>query len=153
MRKIILCFLFVAICLFVKAQKENPSYNKALADSLGADDYGMKKYVFIILKTGSNKATDKHFVDSMFDGHMKNIGRLAELGKLVVAGPMLAKNDKEYRGIFVLNTSSLDEAKQLLQSDPAIHSNLLEPEMYSWYCSAALPMFLPFHDKLKKKSF
>ncbi len=113
----------------------------------------MKKYVFVILKTGSNKTTDKQFIDSMFSGHMKNIGKLAEMGKLVVAGPMLAKNEKEYRGIFVLNTASLDKAKALLQTDPAIYSNLLETEMYSWYCSAALPMFLPFHDKVKKKSF
>lgn len=153
MRQFILCIILIATCLFATAQKENPSYNKALADSLGADEYGMKKYVFVILKTGANKTIDKHFIDSMFSGHMNNIGKLAELGKLIVAGPMLAKNDKEYRGIFVLNTSSLDEAKTLLQTDPAIHSNLLESEMYSWYCSAALPMFLPFHDKVRKKSF
>lgn len=153
MRQFILCIALIVISLFSNAQKENSGYNKDLADSLGADEYGMKKYVLVILKTGSNKTIDKHFTDSMFAGHMKNIGRLAEIGKLVVAGPMLAKNDKEYRGIFVLNTSSLDEAKQLLQTDPAIHSNLLEPEIYSWYCSAALPMFFPFHDKVKKKNF
>jgi uncharacterized protein YciI len=153
MRQFILCITLLTTCLFATAQKENSSYNKALADSLGADDYGMKKYVFVILKTGTNKTTDKHFVDSMLAGHMKNIGKLAKAGKLVVAGPMLGKNNKEYRGIFVLNTASLDEANELLKTDPAIFSNLLEPEVYSWYCSAALPMFLPLHDKVKKKSF
>lgn len=153
MRQIIFCVSLVLGSLIASAQKENFSYNKALADSLGADDYGMKKYVFVMLKTGSNTTTDKHFIDSMFQGHMKNIGRLADIGKLVVAGPMLSKNEKQYRGIFVLNTTSLEEAKQLLQTDPAINSNLLEAEMYNWYCSAALPMFLPFHDKVKKKNF
>lgn len=153
MRQFFLCFILIASCLFANAQKENSSYIKTLADSLGADDYGMKKYVFVILKTGSNTTTDKHFIDSMFSGHMKNIGRLADIGKLAVAGPMLGKNDKGYRGIFILNTASLDEAKELLKTDPAVFSNLLEPEMYSWYCSAALPMFLPFHDKVKKKNF
>jgi len=39
-------------CTGATAQTNNPNYDKALADSLGADDYGMKSYVFVILKSG-----------------------------------------------------------------------------------------------------
>lgn len=40
----------------------NPNYNKELADKLGGDDYGMKSYFLVILKTGTNTTTDKEFI-------------------------------------------------------------------------------------------
>jgi uncharacterized protein YciI len=83
---------------------------------------------------------------------MRNIGRLANEGKLIVAGPM-QKNTAGYRGIFILNVKTVDEAKLLLDTDPAIKAGLLEPELYQWYGSAALPMYLKFHDHVKKKNF
>ncbi len=131
------------------AQTANPNYNKALADSLGADEYGMKKYTLVILKTGSNKTTDKDKINALFRGHLDNIGRLAKEGKLVVAGP-LGKNDKTYRGIFILNVATPAEAKNLLATDPAIKENLLEAELYDWYGSAALPAYLEVHSKIEK---
>ena len=152
MYKIIFTSLFAITSCFANAQNNNTKYNKTLADSLGADAYGMKSYVFVILKTGSNKTTDKHLTDSLFQGHLKNIGHLAELGKLSLAGPF-QKNDKDYRGLFILNVKTKEEAAKLLETDPAINAKLLEAEMYGWYGSAALPMFLPYHDKVQSKSF
>jgi uncharacterized protein YciI len=134
------------------AQSTNPKYDKLLADSLGADDYGMKMYVLVILKTGSVKIDEKQKVDSLFSGHMKNMGDLVQKGKLIVAGP-LGKNEKKYEGIFILNVKTIEEANQLLDTDPAIKASLLEPELYRWYGSAALPMYLPYHDNVKKKDF
>jgi uncharacterized protein YciI len=144
---ILLASLFV-IALGV-GQTVNPRYDSTLAKTLQADDYGMKSYVLVILKTGSNKSTDKVLIDSCFAGHMKNIGRLVDLNKLVVAGPM-AKNEKLYRGIFILNVTSFDEANELLQTDPAISEKLLEAELYAWYGSAALPEYLKVSDKIWK---
>ena len=132
--------------------QSNPNYNKNLADSLGADDYGMKMYVLVILKTGENKSVDKKTRDSLFRGHFQNVVRLANEGKLVVSGPM-EHNDKHYEGIFVLNVKTIDEAKKLLDTDPTIKAKLLEPELYHWYASAALPLFLKYHDDVKKKDF
>ena len=150
-------FLTVVLLIFAfhfqaSAQSDKPKYNKSLADSLGADDFGMKKYVLVILKTGKRENVDKTMQDSLFAGHMKNIGRLVEAGKLVVAGPM-QKNDKTYRGIFILNVPTLEEAAVLVDTDPAIKGGLLEPEFYGWYGSAALPMYLKYHPQLQKKNF
>lgn len=139
---------FVCLCV-VNATAQNSTYNKTLADSLGSDEYGMKMYTLVILKTGTNTTTDKTLVDSLFGGHMKNIQRLASEGLLVVAGP-LQKNDKSYRGIFILNVKTSAEAKALLDTDPAVKSGLLEAEIYGWYGSAALPMYLPYHEKVQK---
>jgi YCII-related domain. len=150
MKRTLTIALFTLLCSAAYAQAERPKYDKALADSLGADDYGMKSYVLVILKTGSNKVADKAVLDSLFRGHMNNINRLADNGKLVVAGP-LGKNDKTYRGIFILNAKTVAEANELLQTDPAVQSKLLDAEVYQWYGSAALPLYLQYHDKIEKQ--
>jgi uncharacterized protein len=142
--------LLIACC--TNAQSSNPNYDKALADSMGADEYGMKMYVLVILKTGPVKLEDKKISDSLFAGHLKNIKRLANEGKLVVAGP-LQKNEKNYRGIFILNVKTTEQAKVLLETDPAIKAGLLDSELYGWYGSAALPMYLPASEKTGKLSF
>ncbi len=136
---------FFPVC----AQNTNPNYDAVLSEKLGADDYGMKSYVLVILKTGSNQSTDKAYVDSCFRGHLENIGRLVKAGKLIVAGP-LGKNEKSYRGIFILNEKSIEVASQLLQTDPAVKEKLLEAELYNWYGSAALPEYLESSDKIWK---
>lgn len=149
MKKILIFFFLLVVLLNAKALSPNPNYDAALANKLGADDYGMKNYVLVILKTGSNLTTDKAFIDSCFAGHMTNIHRLVELKKLIVAGP-LKKNENNYRGIFILNTDSFEEAEVLLQTDPAIKEKLLVTELYKWYGSAALPEYLNESDKVWK---
>jgi uncharacterized protein YciI len=128
----------------------NPNYDKTLAEKSGGDDYGMKNYFLVILKTGTNTTTEKELIAESFKGHMDNINRLVKDGKLVVAGP-LGKNEKNYRGLFILNNlKSLEEAKELLQTDLAIKNRLLDYEIFTWYGSAALPEYLPFSDKIWK---
>lgn len=145
---ILVFFTFVATGSF--AQTNNPLYDSVLAKKLNADEYGMKAYILVILKTGRNPASDKHFVDSCFRGHMSNIEHMVKMNKLTVAGP-LQKNEKSYRGIFILNVQSTEEAAALLKNDPAIDAGLLSAEYYNWYGSAALPLYLDASDKIWKK--
>jgi len=154
MRKLIVVICLAFLMLNIKAQEQKPkvAYDETLAKKLGADDYGMKMYILVILKTGSNISETKAKTDILFAGHMANMGKMVEMNKLVVAGPM-GKNDKNYRGIFILNAKSIDEAKQLLKSDPAIKAKVLDAELYKWYGSAALPEYLPFHDKVQKTKY
>jgi len=130
-------------------QTTNPNYDETLAKELGADDYGMKSYLLVLLKTGDNKSTDQEFVTRSFAGHMENINRLVEEGKLLVAGP-LGKNDQAYRGIFILTETSHALARELLDRDPAIREGLLAAELYDWYGSAALGAYLDESDKIWK---
>lgn len=126
----------------------NPNYDSELADQYGGDDYGMKRYFLVILKTGTNTTTDKELISESFRGHMANINRLVEEGKLIIAGP-LGKNDNNYRGIFILsNLESMEAAKEVLQTDLAIKNGLLDYDIYSWYGSAALSAYLPYSDKI-----
>lgn len=139
-------------CLPANAQSEDKTFDKALADSLGADEYGMKMYVLVMLKTGTNTTESKQATDSLFAGHMQNILTLVEMKKLVVSGP-LQKNEKNYRGIFILNVKTLEEAQALIYTDPAVKAKLLDADMFLWYGSAALPIYLPYHDKVQKTKF
>lgn len=126
------------------------SYDSELADSLGADAYGMRKYQLVILKTGTEVIEDKELVQKLFRGHLDNIGRLAEEGKLVVAGP-LGKNELEYRGIFIFKLDNKEEIQELLKTDPAIEAGIFDVEILDWYGSAALPMYLPYHKQIEKE--
>lgn len=127
----------------------NPNYDAGLAQQLGADDYGMKSFVLVLLKTGNNKTTDNEIVNRTFRGHLDNIERLIKLGKLIVAGP-LGKNENNYRGIFIFNAETLDEVEKLLQTDPAVKAGFLDFELYNWYGSAALPSYLEISEKIWK---
>lgn len=142
-------FTFMLISIGLHGQNTNPNYDPALATELGADDYGMKEYVLVILKTGSNLTKDQAVIDSCFAGHFANMDRLVEENLLIVAGP-IGKNEKAYRGIFILNVSSVEEAATLVQSDPAVNAKLLDAELYEWYGSAALPAYLEASDKVWK---
>jgi len=89
----------------------NPNYDREMAEELGADSYGMKSYYLVILKTGPNTTADADLTRASFRGHLDNINRLADEGKLIVAGP-LGENARSYRGIFILNNiNSTEEAK------------------------------------------
>jgi uncharacterized protein YciI len=149
MRTSIVLLLLLISCKYAVSQNVNPNYDPVLAEKFGGDDYGMKSYVLVILKTGSNTSLSPEEINASFDGHMKNIQRLVDEKKLIVAGP-LGKNDKTYRGIFILDVQSQEEAKELLQTDPAVASKLLDTELYTWYGSAALPAYLEDSDKIWK---
>jgi uncharacterized protein YciI len=146
-----LVFLPLLFCISAFSQSANKNYDSVLAKKLGADEYGMKQYILVILKSGTNTTSDKTVRDSLFQGHLANIGRLADHGDMVLAGP-LVKNDNNYRGIFVLNVKTTDEAKKLLETDPAIRAKLLEPDLYVWYGSAAIVETAEIHKKIQKTS-
>ena len=129
-----------------------PAFDESLAKSVGADDYGMRSYVLVILKTGPTPMPKGPERDEMFKGHMANIQRLAEEGKLAVAGPF-AGGDDGWRGMFVFAVSDVEEAKQLTATDPVIKSGEMIAEYHKLYCSAALMTISDTHKKLAKRNF
>src|SRR6202012_4861172 len=133
------------------AQSKNPQYNAQLAQKLGADQYGMKTYVMAFLKAGPNRSKDSVARAALLKAHLKNITRLADEGKLILAGPFM--DDQPIRGIFIFNVTTIEEAKKLTETDPAIQAGSLVMELHPWYGSAALMETVDIHKKLQKKSF
>ncbi|WP_143884977.1 YciI family protein [Chryseobacterium binzhouense] len=132
--------------------EETSGFNQKLADSLGADNYGMKAYSIVMLTTGSTKIEDKAKMDELMKGHMSNIGRLAKEGKIVVAGPFSEKNNRDYRGMFIFNTKSKEEAESWVKTDPAVAAGVFSYEIFPWYGSAALPLYLKHHKEIAKEN-
>ena len=153
--KKILWLILLIVTIGAKAQTPaaptNPLYDEALAKKLGADDYGMHKYIMAFLKTGPVKIADKAKMTEVQMAHLKNISKLADDGKLVVAGPFMDKGDVE--GIFIFDVNTVEEAKALTETDPAIKAGVLAMELRPFYCSAALMEVTKTHKKLAKKNF
>jgi len=130
-------------------QTINDGYDSLLAKKYGADDYGMKKYVVAFLKRGPNRELDSKKAAQLQKAHLENIVKMAEEGKLVLAGPFFGSG--EIRGIYIFNVESIEKAKILTNTDPAIQAGSLEMELKEWYGSAALLAVNDIHKTLAKK--
>lgn len=135
-----------------KQGEEVVTYDGELAEKLGADDYGMKQYYFVLLKSGTASTDDKEAMGAAFRGHMDNMQRLSKEGALIVAGPF-GTNTLFFRGLFILSAPSLESAAAMVGTDPAVAQGYLSPEIIPWYGSAALPVYLDTVDKITKKRF
>lgn len=88
-------------------------------------------YVLGLLVRGPKWTPEKTAeTEKIQEGHMANINRLAELGKLSLAGPFF--DDGERRGVFIFKVDSLAEAQALTDTDPAVKTGRLTIELYNW---------------------
>lgn len=127
-----------------------PAFDPELARQLGADERGMKSYVLCILKTGPKDAEIKGDQrKEIFAGHFANIERLANEGKLAVAGPF-GKNDQSYRGLYIFNVPTIEEAGKLVMLDPAVKAGVFVPELTPWYGSAAMMVVSDTHKRITR---
>lgn len=90
----------------------------------------MKTYYLVLLKKGNNRSQDSVTAMQIQTGHMAHINKMAADGKLNIAGPCL--DDSDLRGIFILNVTSLEEAKALTEADPAVKAGRLIMEVHPW---------------------
>lgn len=154
--KLIILILFLLLSKNLISQTNNElkmenQYDSSYAEKLGADDYGMKKYVMAFLKSGKADLKNESEAQQLQMEHMNNIMRMAEEGKLLIAGPFT--DNGELRGIYIFNVATVEEAEELTSTDPAIKAGVLVMELHPWYGSAALMEVNSIHKKLQKKSF
>lgn len=128
------------------------TFDPALAEKYQADDYGMKTYIIAFLKKGADagnySAEERSEIQK---NHMAHIQKLSSNGKLLLAGPFI--DDQDFRGIFLFDVPTLEEAKALTTADPAVQAGVLSMDLKSWYGSAALMSIPDLHTKIQKKSF
>jgi uncharacterized protein YciI len=91
----------------------------------------MTVYYFCLLTRGPNsgKGTKEELAAGQA-AHMANIQRLADAGKLLIAGPFMDRGD--WRGIFIFKCASLEEAKELVASDPLVQDHRLIADVRPW---------------------
>ena len=106
-----------------------------------AQDAGMPmpmgRYWFGILRRGPTWTPGRSArTDSIQAGHMANIGRMTEDGALLSAGPFLHGGD--WRGVFIFRPDSIARVRALAANDPAIQSNRLVLDLYSWFAPTGI---------------
>jgi uncharacterized protein len=109
-------------------------YNEEEAHEL-AESMNMAVYHVFLLKKGptwSPEPTPE--IDALQEAHLANLRRLAEMGKLVLNGPLLDSFalSGEIRGIGVLKTDTLREAQELVATDPMVKVGRLVFELHAW---------------------
>jgi uncharacterized protein len=115
---IAICFLCITSLAFAQ---EKPSEKK----------YEMKTYYLVFLKKGPNQGQDSTTLKKLQEGHMAHLNKMADAGKMDLAGPIMSKG--ELRGICVYNVPTKEEAEKLVNEDPMVKAGRLIAEILPWY--------------------
>ena len=132
MKKILLLLICLPVMLIANAQNDKAAEKKPVEQ--------IRKYWFVMLKTGPNRSQDSATAAKIQKEHISNIDRLYYEGKIKVAGPF--GEPDEWRGIFIFDAESKEEVEKLLQTDLAISSGRLSYEIKPWY-TAPVGSFVP----------
>lgn len=116
--------ILLVINSFAQAETK-PGKEKSAADKI-------EKYWFVLLKTGPKQDYDSVEKKKIFDGHMANIVRLYNEGIIKVAGPF-GKNDLTWRGLFIFDCKTKEEAEKIAATDPAIAAGIFVVDIVPWY--------------------
>jgi len=100
-----------------------------------AEAMGMAVYYVFLLKKGPAWSSDSTpEINALQEAHLANLKRLADLGRLVINGPLLDSfaTSGEIRGIGALKAGSLQEAQELISTDPMVKVGRLVFELHAW---------------------
>lgn len=147
--------LAVAACLSMSGCTPTGSTEEADADSFEAvkDIHGgpFSDMMLVYLKTGPASATQtKEQATERFKGHMANMSRLADARMLLIGGPFSKPRDKDWRGIFLLDCSSVQLSQNLVMSDPAVKAGVFVCEYHPIKASIALRSTLDLENAMKQ---
>ncbi len=131
-----LLILTICSCVFVQSAiaqekikaadpKESKQTEKTPAEKI-------ERYWFVLLKTGPKQDLDSTTRTKLFAGHMDNINKLYYDGILKVAGPF-GKNDLAWRGLFIFDCKSKEEAEKMVSTDPAVAAGIFAYDIVPWY--------------------
>ena len=101
---------------------------------VGPGGYEMTTYYVGFLYRGA-KWTPEETAETrrLQEAHMANIVKMGAEGKLVIAGPFADNGD--LRGLYVFRVGTAEEAKALVESDPAVQAGRLRFELHPWYAA------------------
>jgi uncharacterized protein len=109
----------------------------------------IRQYWFVMLLKGNNRTQDSATAAKIQEQHLANITRLYNEGKIKVAGPF--GDDGNWRGIFIFDCATKEEAEKLLNTDPAIAAGRLSYEIHPWW-TVPTGSFIPGKPKVENKN-
>ncbi len=110
------------------APKDKPTRAKA------AHQMEFEKHYLVILRRGPSWTPEvTREVERIQSEHLAHLHRMAESGKLVIAGPCGEQEDPAFRGMCLYKTETLAEARRLAEEDPAVKAGRLQVEVMAWF--------------------
>ena len=111
----------------------HPWFSEDIYKKAGTAPLKFEKIYFGFLKAGPNRKEgdgNTPEIQELQKAHIANIVRLAEMKKMVLAGPF--GDNTELRGIFVFRVASIKEAQDLAATDPMIKIDRLRIDLHPW---------------------
>lgn len=115
-------------------------YTSAFSQQEKKPESQIRQYWFVMLTAGSNRNQDSAAAAKIQEGHLANINKLYNDGKLKVAGPF--GDEGKWIGLFIFDCETKEEVEKLLKTDPAIAAGRLNYEIHSWW-TAPTGSFIP----------
>ena len=101
----------------------------------------LQAYAFALLKSGHAASRfSEEELQRLQGAHLDHLAAMAEVGKLVAAGPFSDQPDPTWRG-FCLYSCPVDEARELAESDPSVQAGRLVVEVMTWSTPAGSVTF------------
>ncbi|MBP1701062.1 MAG: hypothetical protein H6Q38_169 [Chloroflexi bacterium] len=95
------------------------------------------RYFVVLLKKGPVWTPESsHELDTLQESHQAHIQKMADTGKMAIAGPLDAHTNPDLRGINIYYYdafTSLEELKELVEQDPMIRIGRLTADYLTWY--------------------
>jgi len=131
--KVLLLFVLLLVSACIERIERTA---RTQADTLTAAEphYEMITYYLVMLHRGPKwtaKITPE--TEELQRQHLAHINHMAETGDLALAGPFLEQTGvKALAGLFIFKVESIQAAKELTESDPAVKAGRLVYEIYPW---------------------
>jgi uncharacterized protein YciI len=127
-----LLLIFIIAC---KDENKTPAQPIAAKYDLQSDttvySEEMKRFWLVLLKKGPDRNQDSISRVKIQAAHLANITRLAQEGKIIMAGPIGVEND--IQGIFLMNCADSAEVERIVRTDTAVITGRLVMEYYPWW--------------------
>jgi uncharacterized protein len=103
------------------------------APRLGEPPGEFDTYQFVLLRWPEGRpslsAEEERRIQALHLGHLD---AMREQGFMVAAGPLSDQGDERLRGICIYRVDSLDRARELAESDPAVVAGRFEVDAMTW---------------------
>jgi uncharacterized protein YciI len=90
-------------------------------------------YEFVLLRRAADAPEiDDETATRLQAQHLGHLQEMREAGHLKAAGPLREQADESLRGIAIYRVGSLDEARRLAESDPAVQAGRFVIDAMTW---------------------
>ena len=100
--------------------------------------------IVLLIRRPDAPQLDEAAEAALQDAHMAFLADLHKAGYLLAAGPLPGPEDRQFRGLSILNVDP-ERARQLKEQDPAVKAGWFSVQVMPWIVPAGAMHFTPAH--------